>query len=586
MIIFCHGLGELGNGTSQLSRVLNGGLPRLINDGRFPKSFSVNGETHRFIVISPQFVKWPTPADVNAVLDYAIRNYRVDQTRVYVTGLSMGGGITWEYAGHTNLYNKRLAAIVPIAGASWGDAGRAYRIADEGLPVWATHNNGDPTVPVKYTDDYIMHIKNRKPNAPVKKTIFNSGSHDAWSATYDPGFRENGMNIYEWMLQYKKGVAVPTNQSPVARAGADVSLTLPSNSTVLDGTTSTDPDGTISAYNWSKISGPSEFTINSNTSSKPTISNLVAGSYVVRLTVTDSKGATATDDVGIIVNAGNKPPVVSAGQDIQITLPSNSVSLSGTASDPDGSIKSTAWTKISGPAQSTITNAASTSTTVTGLAAGTYVFRLTATDNSNAVATDDIQVIVNQASAANQAPIVTAGSNLTITLPTNNVTLQGTARDADGSLTYIRWTLVSGAATAVITTPGNPVTTVTNLAAGTYTFELKATDDDGASSTARVQAIVNAAPGGGGTANYIKVNVIGNSDAYANAEWNNWDVVTSTGTGPSVNISSGNFKYSNGTTSGISASLSHSQTVVINTPYSGGMAPAEVLKTVSYSSTN
>jgi predicted esterase len=586
LIIFCHGLGELGNGTTQLSRVLNGGLPRLINDGKFPKSFNVNGQTHRFIVISPQFVKWPTPADINSILDYAITNYRVDQTRVYITGLSMGGGITWEYAGHTNLYNKRLAAIVPIAGASWPDKGRAYRIADENLPVWATHNSDDPTVPVSYTNDYMTNIKTRNPAAPVKKTIFSSSSHDAWTTTYDPGFKENNMNIYEWMLQYKKGTALPTNLAPLANAGSDLTLTLPNNSAGLDGTRSSDPDGTIASYSWSKVSGPTEFTINDASSSKPTISNLVKGSYLLRLKITDNKGATATDDISVVVNDANKPPIVAAGQDITITLPTSSVSLAGTFSDPDGTIITSVWTKTSGPAQSTITSPGNKSTTVTGLVAGVYLFRLTATDNSNATAWDEVRVTVNASTPANTAPVVTAGSNVSITLPVNNVTLQGSAKDNDGTLTYIRWSLMAGASTASITTPGNPVTTVTNLTSGTYTFELKATDDDGASSTATAQVIVNAAQGGGGSSTFIKVNLIGNSDAYPNSEWNNWDVVTSTNTGPSVNIQSGKLNYSTGTASNISASLTHSQTVVLNAPYSGGMAPAEVLNTVSYSSTN
>ncbi|HJU46084.1 MAG TPA: hypothetical protein VJ647_04825 [Chitinophagaceae bacterium] len=207
LIIFLHGVGELGNGSaSNLPKIIKTGLPALIQRGDFPVSFTVNSQSYKFIVVSPQFVNWPSAGDVNTLLDYVLQHYRVNTGRIYVTGLSMGGGATWDFAGSSALYNKRIAAIVPIAGASSPDPGRANRIADAGLPVWATHNNGDGTVPVSNTNGYINAILARNANAPVKKTIFSVNSHDAWTKTYDPSFKENNMNVYEWMLQYQKGV--------------------------------------------------------------------------------------------------------------------------------------------------------------------------------------------------------------------------------------------------------------------------------------------------------------------------------------------------------------------------------------------
>jgi hypothetical protein len=90
LIIFIHGLGELGNGSTDLPKVLNTGLPQYINQGRFPASFTVGGVNHSFIVICPQFIAWPGAADVDAVINYAAQQYRVDASRIYVTGLSMG----------------------------------------------------------------------------------------------------------------------------------------------------------------------------------------------------------------------------------------------------------------------------------------------------------------------------------------------------------------------------------------------------------------------------------------------------------------------------------------------------------------
>ncbi|MGB8190654.1 MAG: PKD domain-containing protein [Chitinophagaceae bacterium] len=99
----------------------------------------------------------------------------------------------------------------------------------------------------------------------------------------------------------------------------------------------------------------------------------------------------------IIVFNLNLAPVANAGADQTITLPTSSVTLNGSAStDVDGTITAYAWTKISGPGGSGITNPSSAITTVTGLKQGTYVFRLRVTDNDGATGTDDVRVVVNK----------------------------------------------------------------------------------------------------------------------------------------------------------------------------------------------
>ncbi|HEY8389304.1 MAG TPA: T9SS type A sorting domain-containing protein [Parasegetibacter sp.] len=209
LIVFLHGQGELGNGGSELSRVLRNGIPKLANEGRFPASFNVNGVTHRFIVISPQFVEWPSPADVDAVIEYAKANYRVNNRRIYLTGLSMGGGAAWEYAGNNSNYARKLAAMIIVCGASWPESSRAAVIAAAGVPVWAFHNDGDPTVPAYYSTDYVNHYNRLKsPGLPdAKLTIFNSSSHNAWTRAYDPAYKDpsTNKNIYEWALQFGVG---------------------------------------------------------------------------------------------------------------------------------------------------------------------------------------------------------------------------------------------------------------------------------------------------------------------------------------------------------------------------------------------
>ncbi|MBC6607573.1 PQQ-dependent sugar dehydrogenase [Hymenobacter sp. BT188] len=94
----------------------------------------------------------------------------------------------------------------------------------------------------------------------------------------------------------------------------------------------------------------------------------------------------------------NQPPTANAGDDKTITLPTNSVTLNGQGSDTDGTISSYSWTKTNGPS-ATLSGATTPNLAVSGMAAGSYTFRLTVTDNGGATAFDDVNVTVNSAPA-------------------------------------------------------------------------------------------------------------------------------------------------------------------------------------------
>ena len=202
LLVFLHGVGELGNGVSDLSKVLVNAVPKLLNAKTFPPQFTVGGKNFSFIVLNPQFKAWPQPTDVNAMIDYAVKHYRVDTTRIYVSGLSMGGGATWDYS---IAYATRIAAIVPISGASWPTQAQFASVAGANLPVWAFHNNDDGTVGVNTTVQNVSFINSYNPTPLAQKTIWATGGHDAWSKATNPATKEcNGMNMFEWMLQYTR----------------------------------------------------------------------------------------------------------------------------------------------------------------------------------------------------------------------------------------------------------------------------------------------------------------------------------------------------------------------------------------------
>jgi len=293
--------------------------------------------------------------------------------------------------------------------------------------------------------------------------------------------------------------APPANQLPVAKAGNDRVITLPTNSLTLNGASSYDPDGSITTYQWNKIVGPAQFTISTPTQAQTELINLSQGIYRFELIVKDNSGAVAKDTVQVTVNASpqsNQAPVAVTGNNIVMTLPTNSVTLSGNASyDTDGIISTYLWKKISGPAQFNIVTPTQKQTLVLNLVQGSYEFELTVTDDDGATGKDTIMVIVNPgAPPANQAPKASAGNDVVITQPTSSVALLGTGTDEDGTISSYAWKQVAGPAASTIVSPTQALTTIQRLTAvGTYRFEFTVTDNKGATGKATVQVIVNAA---------------------------------------------------------------------------------------------
>jgi len=206
------------------------------------------------------------------------------------------------------------------------------------------------------------------------------------------------------------------NKPPIAIAGPDQVITLPIDSVSLDGSSSNDPDGTISAWLWKKIEGPASFIIANTGTAKTLTKNLVAGTYKFELTVTDDKGASAKDTMVVTVDATtttNHPPFANAGADQTITLPVNSITVDGSAStDPDNNITTYQWTKISGPASSHIINANVVQTQVTNLIEGIYQFELKVTDAGGLFSKDTVQINILQTSSSSceppNRPVITA----------------------------------------------------------------------------------------------------------------------------------------------------------------------------------
>jgi hypothetical protein len=330
-------------------------------------------------------------------------------------------------------------------------------------------------------------------------TLDGSASYDfdgsvasyAWTGTIDPADTVNpvvsltaGDYVFSLIVTDNSGaasvadtVAVSVNAPPVANAGPDQLITLPfllstkaAATTVdvtLDGSLSTDSDGTVASYAWAGLVDPDDV--------ESPVVNLPAGVHEFTLTVTDNDGAVSAQDTVIITV--NQPPVANAGTDQQINLPAGAsavgVSLSGSASsDPDGTIAAYTWTGAPDP-DDTVNPDSLT------LPSGTYVFTLTVTDNLGAVSEPSTVTIV-----VNQTPVANAGldqnRNLPLSVPskgvapaTMNVQLSGASSyDLDGTIETYSWTGTPD--------PADSESPMVNLPAGVHVFTLTVTDNKGA----------------------------------------------------------------------------------------------------------
>jgi predicted peptidase len=182
LIIFLHGSSKRG---TDLERVKQNGIPPLL-DSR---------PDWDFIVASPQAgYKYPwqrcwRPDDIALLLDHLLASYRIDPSRVYLTGLSMGGYGVWATAAD---YPDRFAAAIPICGG--GDITGAEQYGK--LPIWAFHGDADLVVSVRRSREMVSAINTLGGRA--KLTVYPGVGHDSFTRSYaDP-------KVFSWLLKQRR----------------------------------------------------------------------------------------------------------------------------------------------------------------------------------------------------------------------------------------------------------------------------------------------------------------------------------------------------------------------------------------------
>ncbi len=231
VLIFVHGIGEVN---VPASKILEFGPPKLIQNGA-DMCFTVRGVRDCFIVLSPHVQASWDNAYVDAVVKVAHQLPHADQSRIYLSGLSMGGGMALHYASEMDMsatpplsHSIGLAAIVPIC-PSAGTVQNKHtpcNISNANLPVWAYHGDADATVPINDSRSWIETINGAraKPDgtrcgAPVPNAMLTplpGRDHFIWDDIYNPAqlWAADGadrINIYQWLLLHKR----EAGQTPV-----------------------------------------------------------------------------------------------------------------------------------------------------------------------------------------------------------------------------------------------------------------------------------------------------------------------------------------------------------------------------------
>jgi len=189
LILFLHGAGE--RGTDVWKVAVHGPPKEVTTHPDFP-----------FIVVAPQCPDgqiWSNDI-LLGLLDQVSHDYPVDASRVYLTGLSMGGYGTWELG---LSHPERFAAIAPICGGAnlitplLTSFEPAKAAAAQSLGIWAFHGAKDPVVPVSESTRMVDWLKDHGVR-DVKLTVYPEAQHDAWSESY------RNPELYQWFLKHQR----------------------------------------------------------------------------------------------------------------------------------------------------------------------------------------------------------------------------------------------------------------------------------------------------------------------------------------------------------------------------------------------
>lgn len=179
VLLFLHGGGEVAEDLGANERIP-------------PPSLILQGKKFPFLILAPEnsYAKswWNTRA-VKQLLDSVVTRNRIDRNRIYLSGISRGGGAAWEMAVQ---YPETFAAMAVVCGmtplpyASW---------INKKMPIWVFHGEDDAVIPVEESESMVNKLKEL--GYDVRFTKYENVGHDAWSKAYATE------ELYDWFLRQK-----------------------------------------------------------------------------------------------------------------------------------------------------------------------------------------------------------------------------------------------------------------------------------------------------------------------------------------------------------------------------------------------
>jgi len=320
VLIFLTGIGENGNGSAPASGVctaaaINGsGVCRGLRHGPAMianNNINWNDQQRPFIIISPQnpaplwsYVPYNATAMDNFV-DYIVDTYAVDESRIYLTGMSMGGYSVTLAAD----YNPdRYAAITFMPGINGVPTGNICNLTRQN--IWAFHGQNDtnPFNPIGVASLVYNYENCPAPHPNARITIYTGAGHDVWTRTFNltgmtspvlSTFVAQGntvvldpynMDIYSWLLMHDK---------PEVDAGPDVQGSVGTPISLVGAAYDRD----AVTLNWTQVSGPAA-TLSNATSATATVTAATPGTYGFQLRLVDADNQWDTDVVNVTVLEG------------------------------------------------------------------------------------------------------------------------------------------------------------------------------------------------------------------------------------------------------------------------------------------
>lgn len=217
LLVYLHGTGERGNGSTDLFEIAQVGDPSRRAEENGSLCFTVDGVEHCFIVISPQLnsgQNW-TASNQEQFWEYILEksSYRIDRDRIYLTGHSLGGNGVWEAAYSDFNANNVFAAIAPLS--YWTNTSKVCSVADRKIPVWAFCGEWDGKF-INQSRTAINMLRNCAvdPEVEIRFTEVPNSGHNITGPTYRVDHSVYNPNLYEWMLTKTKGSSSSAPKAP------------------------------------------------------------------------------------------------------------------------------------------------------------------------------------------------------------------------------------------------------------------------------------------------------------------------------------------------------------------------------------